>query len=327
MSFRRVGGINRAANNNIIRNNVCTTDTLLVTNQVGEPNSRMVIESEFDINNNVRISENLNVGANTVIGGSTLIGGNLTVLGIIKGSYTGPTGYTGCTGPTGVQGVTGPTGVKGNDASLTGATGRTGPTGFTGPTGPTGPNYFSTTIIDTVNRGSLYSNYSIIPSSNNTFNLGFSGASTQNNLLWNYIYANNITAAGTITAQTFNATSDYRIKENVKSLDNKFHVDYLNPVTYVNNQTQKQEIGLIAHELQEYYPELVTGEKDGNILQSVNYIGLIPVLINEIKVLKNEMKDLHLCTFKTPIIDTFSLGFCEFYSLQYIFLFYYKHHL
>jgi hypothetical protein len=34
---------------------------------------------------------------------------------------------------------------------------------------------------------------------------------------------------------------------------------------------------------------------------------------------------LHLCTFKTPIIDTFSLGFCEFYSLQYIFLFYYKH--
>jgi len=33
---------------------------------------------------------------------------------------------------------------------------------------------------------------------------------------------------------------------------------------------------------------------------------------------------LHLCTFKTPIIDTFSLGFCEFYSLQYIFLFYYK---
>ena len=34
---------------------------------------------------------------------------------------------------------------------------------------------------------------------------------------------------------------------------------------------------------------------------------------------------LHLCTFKTPIIDTFSLDFCEFYSLEYIFLSYYKH--
>jgi len=38
--------------------------------------------------------------------------------------------------------------------------------------------------------------------------------------------------------------------------------------------------------LQEHYPELVTGVKDGTEIQSVNYIGLIPVLINEIKALK-----------------------------------------
>jgi hypothetical protein len=81
-------------------------------------------------------------------------------------------------------------------------------------------------------------------------------------------------------------TSDYRIKENIKSLDNQFNVDYLNPVTYVNKQTKKQDIGLIAHELQEFYPELVNGEKDGSEVQTVNYIGLIPVLINEIKNLK-----------------------------------------
>ena len=36
-------------------------------------------------------------------------------------------------------------------------------------------------------------------------------------------------------------------------------------------------------------------------------------------------KFLHLCTFKTPIIYTFSLDFSEFYSLEYIFHFYYKH--
>ena len=50
-------------------------------------------------------------------------------------------------------------------------------------------------------------------------------------------------------------------------------------------------------------------------------------IFNEFNKRKTESyKDyLHLCTFKTPIIDTFSLGFCEFYSLQYIFLFYYKH--
>jgi hypothetical protein len=83
-------------------------------------------------------------------------------------------------------------------------------------------------------------------------------------------------------------SSDYRIKENVMQLNNTFRVDYLNPVTYINKQTNKQEFGVIAHELQEYYPELVTGVKDGPELQGVDYIGLIPILINEIKNLKNK---------------------------------------
>jgi len=71
-------------------------------------------------------------------------------------------------------------------------------------------------------------------------------------------------------------------------LDNKFHVEYLNPITYINKITNKEDIGLIAHELQEYYPELVSGVKDGPEIQSINYIGLIPILINEIKDLKNK---------------------------------------
>jgi hypothetical protein len=95
------------------------------------------------------------------------------------------------------------------------------------------------------------------------------------------VYANNVAL-----------NSDYRIKENVISLDNTFHVDYLNPVTYINKLTQKVDIGLIAHELQEQYPELVTGAKDGPDLQSVNYTGLIPVLINEIKNMKNNIQQL-----------------------------------
>ena len=35
------------------------------------------------------------------------------------------------------------------------------------------------------------------------------------------------------------------------------------------------DIGLIAHELQLHYPFLVTGNKNDDALQSVNYIGLI----------------------------------------------------
>jgi hypothetical protein len=48
----------------------------------------------------------------------------------------------------------------------------------------------------------------------------------------------------------------------------------------------KQQYGLIAHELQKYYPNLVFGEKDGPDLQRVNYTGLIAILINEINQLK-----------------------------------------
>ena len=110
----------------------------------------------------------------------------------------------------------------------------------------------------------------------------------------------NVNTAGTSTIVHYDYTtgeisygstaSDYRIKENVRSLDDTFRVDYLNPVTYINKQTNKQDIGLIAHELQEYYPELVTGVKDGPELQGVDYTGLIPILINEIKNMKKEIK-------------------------------------
>jgi hypothetical protein len=51
-------------------------------------------------------------------------------------------------------------------------------------------------------------------------------------------------------------------------------------------------MGLVAHELQEVFPFLVNGEKDGKDYQSVNYNGLIPVLIKEIQDLKQEIKSL-----------------------------------
>ena len=103
-----------------------------------------------------------------------------------------------------------------------------------------------------------------------------------------------IDCSGNVNALSFNTTSDYRIKENVTQLDSKFVVDKLNPVTYLNKKSEKQDIGLIAHELQEIFSELVNGEKDGEQLQSVNYIGLIPILIKEIQELKKEIKSVKI---------------------------------
>lgn len=109
-------------------------------------------------------------------------------------------------------------------------------------------------------------------------------------------YTFNVNGTGkfssSVTATSFVQSSDYRIKDNIKELDPSFNVDKLKPVTYLNKLTGTQDIGLIAHEVQEIYPNLVNGEKDGKYNQSVNYIGLIGVLINEIQNLKKEVKEL-----------------------------------
>ena len=104
--------------------------------------------------------------------------------------------------------------------------------------------------------------------------------------------AGNITTAGTVTAASFNATSDYRIKYDVTDLDESFVIDGVRPVEYYVNDRKEKNYGVIADELQQVYPCLVTGEKDGEQLQSVNYIGIIPLLINEIKNLKKAVKAL-----------------------------------
>ena len=57
-------------------------------------------------------------------------------------------------------------------------------------------------------------------------------------------------------------------------------------------ETGKEQIGLIAHEVQKEYPFLVEGEKDSEKLQSVNYTGLIGVLIKEIQILKKQTNNL-----------------------------------
>jgi hypothetical protein len=87
--------------------------------------------------------------------------------------------------------------------------------------------------------------------------------------------------------------SDYRIKTDIIPLcDTDFTVDSLNPVFYHNIVSKTNDIGFIAHELQEHLPFLVNGEKDGEQYQSVNYNGLIGLLVSEIQSLKKRVSQL-----------------------------------
>jgi hypothetical protein len=97
---------------------------------------------------------------------------------------------------------------------------------------------------------------------------------------------------GNLVAGSYATSSDYRIKTNVVELDETYTVDKLRPVKYFQTQIKREKYGLIAHELQEHYPDLVIGEKDGTELQRVNYTGLIAILINDIKRLKRELTEL-----------------------------------
>jgi hypothetical protein len=103
---------------------------------------------------------------------------------------------------------------------------------------------------------------------------------------------NNMTTIGDFSSTTaVTVTSDYRIKTNIETLDETHIVDNLRPVKYKQTQTGKNDIGFLAHELQEHYPELVEGEKDGDKMQSVNYNGLLPILINEVQQLKKQIAE------------------------------------
>ncbi len=98
---------------------------------------------------------------------------------------------------------------------------------------------------------------------------------------------------GNVNATSYNASSDYRIKTNVMPLDLTFTVDVLNPVSYVlkDDKEAKKQIGFIAHEVQEFYPFLVNGVKDGPDTQSINYNGFIGILTKEIKDLKAKIAE------------------------------------
>ena len=121
--------------------------------------------------------------------------------------------------------------------------------------------------------------------------VGLNNVSTSS-LGGNTLYINgNVGILGNLFVQGLISTSsDYRIKYNPICLDGTYTVDHLNPLTYTNLLTNRKDIGFLAHEIQQYYPYLVVGEKDGETFQSLNYNGLFGILTNEIKILKEQMK-------------------------------------
>jgi hypothetical protein len=104
------------------------------------------------------------------------------------------------------------------------------------------------------------------------------------------IVTGGIGSSGQVNAASFNANSDYRLKDNIESLHTiGYTVDELKPIKYKHNKLNKIDMGFLAHEVQEIFPFLVTGEKDGESMQGLNYNGFIALLVKEIQDLKKQV--------------------------------------
>jgi hypothetical protein len=102
-------------------------------------------------------------------------------------------------------------------------------------------------------------------------------------------YDGSATLAGDLTVN-----SDARLKSNIVSLGSTLaKLMKIDGKTYTLKSNKKEnKIGLLAQEIEEVFPELVKeGEDKGGPL-SVNYQGLIPVLINAIKEQQNQIDEL-----------------------------------
>jgi hypothetical protein len=101
--------------------------------------------------------------------------------------------------------------------------------------------------------------------------------------------------AGDVVAAS-TAFSDERLKENIKKIENPLKaIEQLNGVTYDWKANGKSSVGVIAQDVQKVFPELVKEvqplEGDEKRL-TVNYDGLIGVLIESVKELQSEVKNL-----------------------------------
>ena len=96
----------------------------------------------------------------------------------------------------------------------------------------------------------------------------------------------------TTLAGNLNVNSDARLKANIVSLGSTLaKILQIDGKSYTmkKDESEKQKIGLLAQDIEKVFPELVS---ESNGIKSVNYQGLVPVLINALKEQQTEIDKL-----------------------------------
>ena len=182
-------------------------------------------------------------------------------------------GVQGFIGFQGVQGVQGSSiqGIQG--ISNQGVQGLQGTSGAAGTTGISG--------ITILNDTSTNANRYIV------FGEATSGIQTTATVSSSKLTFN--PSSGTVTSTIFTATSDKNLKTNIHPIQNPIEkINLLNGVTFNWKENNQPSVGVIAQEVEKIFPELIIG----NETKTVNYNGLIALLIECIKNNAKEIESL-----------------------------------
>lgn len=99
----------------------------------------------------------------------------------------------------------------------------------------------------------------------------------------------NATFAGTLKAVSYSNTSDARLKEDFKEIDPSI-IDLIKIYGFKYKHHDIRSFGVMAHELEEHLPELISENEDG--IKHVDYIGLFAISVAKIQQLEKRIKHL-----------------------------------
>ena len=142
-----------------------------------------------------------------------------------------------------------------------------------------------------VNNTSATSGGSAVINVRNTYGIGFGGLIK----FWSTSTATsvgNISFNSSRTAVNYNTGSDYRLKEDYKDFNALDLTSKIKVYDFKWKNVNDRSYGVIAHELNEIVPSVVSGDKDGEEMQSVDYSKLVPVLIKSIQELEARLAAL-----------------------------------
>ena len=227
--------------------------------------------------NDLSLNSRLFIGGNVSIQGNVSIGGDVSINKQFSGNFAD--------GIIPTSAIINYPASSGGDVTITGKVKTLGDVSFNGTT-----LQVSSGSTMKINGNLILPDQTVMSSYDNNVS---SGTFAEGNVIFKDSRFDSVIVLGAATVTgTITATSDYRIKENVEDLDSSFTLDSLTPVEYDNILSGNHEYGVIAHELQATYPFLVQGEKDGPEYQRVSYPGLIGVMVNEVKTLKQNLEAL-----------------------------------